>query len=186
MAETSKAYERRKAAGYFRKYIKGSIIDIGCGRIDAIDGCDPVTPDCTMHDKDICDAHTMSAYPDESFDCVHASHVLEHLEDPAMALKAWLQICKTGGHLVITVPDRDSYERQMHLPSRWNEDHKSMWIFCGVGNDWTYNLRDFAKSILKDEVKVMEYHLHNTCTNMSNLSEHGNGSYEIEIVLKKL
>ena len=186
MAETSKAYPRRLKAGYFNKYIKGNIIDIGCGRVDAVDGCDPVTATCTMHDKDICDAHTMNVYQDESFDCVHASHVLEHLEDPTMALKAWYQITKKDGHLVITVPDRDSYERQMHLPSRFNEDHKTMWIFAGRGNSWTFNLKSFVEDALNTGFIIREYHQHNTCTNMDNLDEHGNGEYELEIVIKKI
>lgn len=185
MAETSKAYPRRLADGFFENIIIGKVIDIGCGRIDAIDGCDPVTPDCVMHDKDICDAHTMDVYEDESYDCVHASHVLEHLEDPAKALFNWYRICKSGGHLVITVPDRDSYERQMHLPSRWNEDHKTMWIFAGRGNSWTHCLLDFVHKVLPHGF-IVNYQQHNTCNNMDELTEHGNGEYELEIVIKKI
>ncbi len=60
MAETFKAHERRKASGFYEKYIKGQGIDIGCGRIDTFDGIDTISmTDCVHHDKDDCDATTM-------------------------------------------------------------------------------------------------------------------------------
>lgn len=186
MAETSKAHQRRIDAGWFDKYIKGYIIDVGVGRIDTHDGADPVTPDCVMHDKDICDATTMEAYPDNTFDCVHASHILEHLDQPARALHNWLRICKPNGHLVISVPERDRYERQLHLPSRWNEDHKTMWLYNTPSlHPWTHNLHRFVAGALSG-IHIVEYQLIDTCTNNDKLNEHANGEFSIEIVVKKL
>jgi len=42
--------------------------------------------------------------PDESFDVVIASHVLEHLENGRDALADWVRVLKPGGHLLVGVP----------------------------------------------------------------------------------
>ena len=190
MAETSKAHERRKAAGWFDLYIKGDIIDIGCGRIDAHDGADPVTPDCVMHDKDICDAHTMEVYEDNTFDCVHASHVLEHLIDPITAIQNWYRICKKGGHIVISVPHRDLYERKKTLPSNWNLDHKTMWLPGNFDNEPpnTFGLKGVVVRALRGQGLYDISHLEtvDTSTNHDQPNEHANGEFSIEMVIRKL
>jgi predicted SAM-dependent methyltransferase len=190
--ETSKAFHRRLETGWFYKWITGKVIDIGCGRLTL--GADPITPDCERHDQDICDAHTMEAYKDESFDTVYSSHVLEHMERPKEAVLSWWRILKTGGHLVISVPERDSYERQSHLPSRWNPDHKTMWVYKEDGNFFTHELCDFIKLCLYEGLKGAEkykFHIEYykkavNCTNLDRPHEHGNGEFSIEIVIKKL
>jgi len=182
--ETSKAYNRRLAAGWFDKYITGKVIDIGCGRFGSF-GADPITPDCEMHDIDMCDAHTMEIYEDESFDTVYSSHVLEHMEDPQKAVENWWRILKPGGHLVISVPEMFSYERQLHLPSRWNDDHKTMWVWgISLSYEWVYNLADITAWV--NSAYTLEHIDHAiTCTNLSALNKHGDGEYSIEIILKK-
>ena len=37
------------------------------------------------------------AYPDDSFDVVHAHQLLQHLSDPVGALREMLRVCKPGG-----------------------------------------------------------------------------------------
>jgi predicted SAM-dependent methyltransferase len=181
--ETSKAYERRLAAGWFDKYITGKVIDIGCGRFGSM-GIDPITPDCEMHDIDMCDAHTMEIYKDESFDTVYSSHVLEHMEDPAKAVMNWWRILKTGGHLIISVPDMFAYERQLHLPSRWNPDHKSMWTYNVVlPYDWVHDIHEVYAWTKQSRIVLINPAI--TCTNLSDLNKHGDGEYSIEIILKK-
>jgi SAM-dependent methyltransferase len=188
MAETSKAYQRRLADGWFEKYITGKVIDIGVGRIDTHDGADPVTPDCVMHDKDICDAHTMDAYEDNSFDCVHASHILEHLEDPITAIKNWFRILKPGGHLVISVPHRDLYEKKRTLPSRWNLDHKTFWLPGRSEPPCTFCLLDVAEVSLFEYGECfcfVHYGTVDTSTN-KDTDDHANGEFSIELIIKKL
>lgn len=44
------------------------------------------------------------AYPDGSFDRVIATHVLEHIYQPHLALKEWQRVLKPGGVLSVLVP----------------------------------------------------------------------------------
>ena len=182
--ETSKAYERRLKSGWFDKHIKGKVIDIGCGRFGSF-GADPITPDCEMHDIDICDAQTMEVYQDATFDTVYSSHVLEHMDDPRKAVLNWWRLVKPGGHLIISVPEMFSYERQLNLPSRWNPDHKTMWV---CDNDlpyhWVHELKFFTFACLGVQF-VCEYGKAVSCTNLSDLNRHGDGEYSIEIILRK-
>jgi phosphatidylethanolamine/phosphatidyl-N-methylethanolamine N-methyltransferase len=43
-------------------------------------------------------------YTDNSFDRVVATHVLEHIHQPHLALKEWIRILKNGGVLSILIP----------------------------------------------------------------------------------
>ncbi|MGC5376479.1 methyltransferase domain-containing protein, partial [Salmonella enterica] len=87
--------------GFFDKYIKGTGVDLGVGRIDSIYGADPVHPDVQQWDKDDGDATFMESVADNTYDYVHASHILEHIENPYLALRNWLRILKPGGYLIV-------------------------------------------------------------------------------------
>ena len=187
MAETSKSYQRRLADGWFEKYIKGKIIDIGVGRIDTYDGADPLTKDCDTWDKDNGDAHLMEGVPNESYDTVYNSHLIEHLENPKLAIQNWFRILKKDGYLIIAAPDRDSYERKTHLPSQWNADHKYFLTASTNEPPNTFSLIGLIQDALRDKmfhVKVIQ--TINTCTNLDKPNEHGNGEYQIEVIIKKL
>jgi SAM-dependent methyltransferase len=184
MAETSKAKERRIKEGFYEKYIYGKkVIDVGVGRLDTHDGADPISLTAELHDKDICDATTMEAYQDETFDTVYASHILEHLTDPILAIENWLRICKRGGHVFISIPHRDLYERKKTLPSKWNVDHKYFYLPYQSEPPHTFSV----DSIL---TKFFEYYSYDirvvdTSTNNDKPDEHANGEFSIEILIKK-
>ena len=72
------------------------------------------------------DAQRLDGVGDASYDFVHSSHCLEHLEDPREGLRNWLRVVRPGGHLVVVVPDEDLYEQGV-FPSTFNRDHK--WTF---------------------------------------------------------
>ncbi|RZT28823.1 methyltransferase domain-containing protein [Cupriavidus agavae] len=55
-----------------------------------------------------------------SFDFVHASHCLQTVVNPAKALGRWLDLLKTGGYLVLTVPDQDLADQTVQ-PAETND-----------------------------------------------------------------
>lgn len=117
--ETSKATARRRREGYYDRIFVGKGIDIGCGN-------DPVTPDCLHWDLAQGDAQTLPGLVGGEFDWVYSSHCLEDLIDPWRAVLRWWEILRTGGWLLIVVPDEDLYE-QGQWPSRFNQGHR--WTF---------------------------------------------------------
>jgi len=129
MKECSKSITRRLADSNFtRRYFVGNGVDIG-GKPDPLGLYQELF--CQMKsvrtwDWEDGDAQIMANVPDEHFDFVHSSHCLEHLVDPIAGLTTWLRILRSGGYLVITVPDEDLYE-QGEFPSTFNRDHK--WTF---------------------------------------------------------
>ena len=69
-----------------------------------VSGLDYVTADLydpkAMVKMDI----TNIEYPDESFDLVYCSHVLEHIEDDHKAMSELYRVLKKGGQAIILVP----------------------------------------------------------------------------------
>lgn len=49
-----------------------------------------------------------AGYPDDHFDMIHISHVIEHVSDPIAYIKEMHRILKKGGVLYIATPDIDS------------------------------------------------------------------------------
>jgi predicted SAM-dependent methyltransferase len=145
MYEASKAWKRRGDLN--KKYFVGKGIDIGAG------------PDCiSKHGVDAYnwdmkdgDAQYLASVKDNTYNFVHSSHCLEHMVDPKIAIKHWVRVCKSGGFIVITIPDEELYEHNM-WPSRFNSDHK--WSFrVYQGNQKTYkslNVVDLLKLVWKD------------------------------------
>ena len=126
MKELSKSITRRLRDSRFQRYyFAGDGIDIG-GKPD------PLTlyrqffvrmGSVLVWDWEDGDAQLLASVGNESFDFVHASHCLEHMEDPFEALRNWVRVLKPGGYLVMIVPDEDLYE-QGQFPSAYNNDHK--------------------------------------------------------------
>jgi SAM-dependent methyltransferase len=126
MFETSKATLRRLHDTRFAtRYFVGSGLDIGSGNdpLSQYQEFYPLAGAIYSWDMPQGDAQYVESVPDETFDFVHSSHCLEHMQSPYTALKNWLRILKPGGHLVCVVPDEDLYE-QGFWPSRFNPDHK--------------------------------------------------------------
>jgi SAM-dependent methyltransferase len=119
---------RVRDPNFVRRYFVGNGIDIG-GKPDPITAHRDIFSgmgDVRVWDWEDGDAQLMAGIPAESLDFVHSSHCLEHLVNPRVGLKAWFNLLKSGGHLVVTVPDEDLYEQGV-FPSTYNSDHK--WTF---------------------------------------------------------
>jgi ubiquinone/menaquinone biosynthesis C-methylase UbiE len=124
--EQSKAVKRRFNDGAFHsKYFVGDGVDIGGGP-------DPLGQYARVFslmlsaqtwDLEDGDAQKMGGVQDGRYDFLASSHCLEHMVDPREALSNWIRVVKSGGHLVITVPDEDMYEGGV-WPSQFNDDHK--------------------------------------------------------------
>lgn len=129
MHEQSKAAKRRFSDGAFHtRYFVGNGIDIG-GKPDPLGQYASVfgrMGSVSVWDLENGDAQKMAGVADASYDFVHSSHCLEHMNDVSEAMKNWVRIVKPGGFLIITVPDEDLYENGQ-WPSRYNSDHK--WSF---------------------------------------------------------
>lgn len=119
--ETAKAKTRRIAEGFFDKYFQGEGIDIGYGG-------DLVVPNCRGWDVEDGDAHDLQSVADGTYDFAYSSHVLEHLEEPARALRNWWRVVKPGGYLILYIPERDIFERKRTLPSDISLDHKHYFL----------------------------------------------------------
>jgi SAM-dependent methyltransferase len=129
MKECSKSMTRRvRDPNFAKRYFVGNGVDIG-GRPDPISAHRDMFSgmgDVRIWDLEDGDAQFMAGVPAESLDFVHSSHCLEHLVNPRAGLKAWFNLLKRGGHLIVTVPDEDLYEQGV-FPSTYNSDHK--WTF---------------------------------------------------------
>ena len=99
-------------------YLQGRVLDIGAGS-------SPVCPSAVIFEKKDGDANDIGKYfPNESFDTVHSSHCLEHMNDPHSALSQWWSLVKPGGFMIVVVPDEALYEQGI-WPSWFNPDHRS-------------------------------------------------------------
>lgn len=172
MAETLKAHARRLASGFYDRYTPPSSvgIDIGCGEKEEFwlrppHKCEILRWDkCLNHeilrgDENISitpDAHDLSELSDSQFDFVYASHVLEHLENPAAAVREWWRVLKPGGHLIISVPHRDLYEKKRTLPSRFNGDHKTFWLPWACDPPNTFSLGHFLIACLASSKSIAD------------------------------
>ena len=94
---------------------ESSILDVGCGSgyllrklasvgFSRLQGADPfISADVTFNDGVRLYKRGLPEIQ-EQFDCIILSHCLEHMPDPALALKDLLRIMRPGGALIIAIP----------------------------------------------------------------------------------
>jgi SAM-dependent methyltransferase len=178
--ETAKSHQRRLNEGWYQRYAPANKpgIDIGCG-IDPINNTfyrwDSIYGDG--------DATFMDGIPDEMFQTVYSSHLLEHIQDPVEAVRNWWRILKPSGHLIVVVPHRDLYEQQKELPSRWNSDHKWFWLPTEHELPHTLSLAHVVGAATgKDTifVRILDENYVN-----NGVDQQAGGEYSIEAVVQK-
>ena len=119
-------------------------------------------------------------FASESMDFVHASHVLEHVDDYVKALQEWHRVLKVGGYMIINVPHRDLYEKRWAKPSRWNKDHKRFYTPASL-------LREIEVSLPVNSYRVRRLIDNDLGFDYDRGPElHSSGSYEIELILQKI
>jgi len=134
---------------------KGKLLDIGChkgflkelleGEIDYF-GCNIET-----FDKDYIKEYDLNLgvlpYPDDSFDVVCATNVLEHLYDPEPIYGEIQRVLKTDGYALISLPN------DLGLASIYGT--MSSWIFRRIqdydvqkyGHHWKFSVKTARKFI---------------------------------------
>jgi SAM-dependent methyltransferase len=93
-------------------HARGRLLDVGCGGrpheslflpyVDRYVGVD--TPASTFSRVDVAAVASHLPFPDETFDTVLCTEVLEHLSDPAVCLREMSRVLRPGGHLILTTP----------------------------------------------------------------------------------
>lgn len=181
MGEVNKAHGRRVREGWFGKYAPTDKpgIDIGCGK-------DPLNDVYRKWDIELGDgdATFMEGVEDNSYFTVHASHVLEHVNDPVTAVRNWYRILAPGGHLIVLVPHRDLYEKKKTLPSNWNHDHKTFWLPDKTERPDTLNF----KAILFEAIpaaNLVSFRVLDDGWIPLPENSHSCGEYSIEAVIRK-
>jgi ubiquinone/menaquinone biosynthesis C-methylase UbiE len=178
--EVSKAHSRRVREGWFEKYApEGKIgIDIGAGN-------DPLNKTFRRWDLKFGDgdATLMKGVPNNLYHTVHASHVLEHLDNPTIAVKNWYRILAPKGNLIILVPHRDLYEKKKELPSRWNHSHKSLWLPDIPDPPQTWSLKKTIQSAIPNS-NIISFRILDEGYK-KNGNKHPQGEYSIEAIIQK-
>lgn len=190
--ETEKAYERRVREGWFDEYAPTDQPGLDIGAKD-----DPLNFtfrrwDLTFGDGDATD---LEGVPDNTYQTVYASHVLEHLKYHRKAIRRWFEVLKPGGHLIICVPHRDLYEKKKMLPSNWNHEHVRFWLPnleeppCTLNLNKEINLAIPQADIVSFRV-LNEGYAEQIDEGIANelgieVSDHPVGEYAIEAIIRK-
>lgn len=178
VGETARAHDRREREGFFEKYCRGEGLDIGYGS-------DLIVPGCSGWDFQNGDAQYLAGVADESFDFVYSSHCLEHMYDVRIALQNWFRVVRKGGYLLLAIPHRDLYEKKSQLPSRWNGDHKHMFLIGRSEPPDTLDIVEEIKCALNGyDIKYIK-----ACDAGHTITDpfvHSDGEYQIEIVIQKI
>jgi len=149
MAYSSEAAKVRDMP-HVMKYVVGKIADLGCGP-------DKITPDSIGFDGRDLEGVTVkmelnssdsffifAQEHEEAFDTVFSSHFLEHLPNQFGSIVDWSSLLKSGGHMVLYLPDGRHYnnkENPEHMIDM-NYDDFMFWFkrsFCGEGKDFKGN-----------------------------------------------
>jgi SAM-dependent methyltransferase len=99
------------------------LLDVGCGSGEALSRMRRLGWDVEGVDVDPLAVETARArgmtvrlgdlaaqrYPDNSFDAIYMSHVLEHVYDPIGLLRECGRILKAGGRIIVLTPNIDSW-----------------------------------------------------------------------------
>ena len=101
----------------------------------------------------VCNAKKLSCFPDNTFESVYASHVLEHInygKETVDVLKEWRRVLIPEGKLYISVPDMDIccslfLNKQLSFQDRFEA---MRFLFGGHTNEFDFHHSGINKEIL--------------------------------------
>lgn len=176
--------EIKKAAPYFSIYNDtGKFLDVGCGlgmglayasrlgfelfateydqgAIDFVKSHFPVN----VHKGDLATAN----FPDNYFDFIHMSHVIEHVLDPVAYFAEMKRILKPGGTLAIGTPDMSSL---LYKSYKWlnHLQLKVPRIIDGLEHTYIFPKRLLADLIKQQGLTIKLHYSHTLGEKYSNL-----------------
>lgn len=178
------AWQRRRLNGLLDSFC-GRGIDVGAGK-DPFHWWElPELEDCCIRrvdtwDLEQGDAHFMAGVEDEQYHFLYASHILEHLTDPSLALRNWVRIVRPGGVLLITVPHQHLYEMKENPPSKWNPRHKHFYQ-PATFYDWLRLEASIKASCIVERVQTGDWHYQPSWMT----GKHPGGEYQIDALLRR-
>lgn len=159
----SKNDEASKIRWELVPYMRGRCLDLGSGPYKVFPHF--ISVDNGHHwgvggiDVKVDDAVRLDVFASQSCDLVFSSHLLEHIkyEDVPAALTEWMRVLKTGGHLILYLPDEDEYPKCGHPHA--NPDHKwdvsyDKFVAAMEKVDYSWDLIDFQKRNETDEYSL--------------------------------
>lgn len=107
-------------------------------------------------------------YPDNYFDFIHISHVIEHVLDPKAYISEMKRILKPGGHLAIGTPNMSSNLYRLH---RWSKLFRMNIPDVIDGLEHTFIFPKKLLRILCEEqgLETIDHYTHNFGEKFSNL-----------------
>ena len=91
------------------------------------------------------DARDLSRFADTTFDCIYASHVLEHFgykQEISNVLHEWFRVLKKGGTLYVSVPDLDILAQLLLMKDKLSLEERFQimrMLFGGHTNEYDYH-----------------------------------------------
>lgn len=117
---------------------RSAVLEVGCGDASFTQELVKYSPDVTAIDISAaqiaenshqftgitfrqCDVAERLPFADETFEAIWCSEVLEHLFDPAFALREMRRVIKPGGRLLVTVPYHGRFKNVLIALFKWDE-----------------------------------------------------------------
>lgn len=113
-----------------RNNLQGDLLDFGAGignlasRLRKLNRFSSITAVDILHPPkhlglDICwnvqDLNNPLSFPDESFDVIVSSEVIEHLENPRAVAREWFRLLRSDGFLIFSTPNNESWRAILAL-----------------------------------------------------------------------
>jgi SAM-dependent methyltransferase len=138
------------------RHFHGQVLDVGCGIGEflncykagfGVDANPLLVSECLQRGYKSCVAVAGSLpFASRSFDGVLISNVLEHLDDPKIALREAARVSRTEGILVITVPQEAGFRHDpTHVQMLRRSDIEELARGCGLTIRSIYHFPFFIK-----------------------------------------